>query len=162
MVSKARFSILQNGIERHLQIESPLSFFQTRFLYKSKHTLFEGGRRIGFISSRNGGLVYRGVVPFSNDELSILFDFISTCESTLNQSLPPSFGFGIELNNNLSYCEVLIKDGLYDIWFDGKIAARLSLDGSCHWVQLMGANLKKEVVKTITDRVEAHFSKLLK
>jgi len=159
MISKVGYTIIQNGIERDIQIESVLYFFRKKYNYKSKHILFEDEKQIGVITVKKDHWIYSGNTSFSKEELTDLFDFITSYESAFNKIILPSFGFGIELDNNITYCEVLFRDGPYDIWFDGKIAARIDQDDNCRWVQLMGATLRKKVIKVITDRIEAHFSR---
>jgi hypothetical protein len=157
MIEKTGYLLSTGKQERYIQIESLLIFFHERFISAGKHHIIEGEYNIGTISINEQVWSYSGLETLSDAEREELFDFIKHYQYTIKREIVQSFGLALELDNNLTYCEVLFKDGAYDICFDGKTVGRINQDENHQWIQTEGSTLSDLTVQTITNRLEEYY-----
>lgn|GEM_PF-1703492 len=157
MVEKTGYLLIDGKNERYIQIESELLFYHGRYISAGKHNIIEGNSNIGTITINEGVWSYDGMETLCEIEKSQLFEFIKNHKYILGREIVTSFGFGLELNDNMTYCEVLFKNGPYNICFDGKAVAQIDQDENFQWVQLQGEPLSDVVMETITRRLEDYY-----
>lgn len=157
MIEKTGYLLSSGKQERYIQIESLLIFCHEKFISAGKHHIIEGEHNIGTISINDHLWSYSGLETLGDPEREELFDFINHHQYTIEREIVQSFGFGLELENNLTYCEVLFKEGAYDICFDGKTVGRIDQDENHQWIQTEGNALPALTVQTITSRLEEYY-----
>lgn len=158
MIYRTGYSLKSTGSERYIQIETILAFYEQKFMNTGKHLLFEDENYIGDITSFNNEWVCTGLTNFSEVEKDEILTFLKQYKSPEQESRSSEFGFGIEREDNITYCEVILKNHLYDIWFDGSKAGRITQDKQWKWVQLLGTAIPASVLKEISQRIEDHYS----
>lgn len=157
MIEKTGILLTSGKDERYIQIESLLIFCHEKFISSGKHHIIEGENNIGVISINDNLWSYSGLETLSDSEKEELFDFINHHQYMIEKEIVQSFGFGLALDDNLTYCEVLFKDQAYDISFDGKTVARIDQDENHQWIQTQGKLLPDSIIQTITNRLEEYY-----
>ncbi|QEC74719.1 hypothetical protein [Mucilaginibacter ginsenosidivorax] len=69
----------------------------------------------------------------------------------------PVIGFGLEYGSRLIYCEAVMKDGHYDVLFDGKWMASIAYNDHWDWMLDSGMILPEETIAEIGLRIESHY-----
>jgi len=158
MVHRTGYLLKKAGGERYIQVETILIFYKQEFISTGKHLLFENEAFIGHITVSDGEYLAKGLAVLSEEEKAELIRFLMLFTPPLYDPPASQFGFGIELDENLTYCEVVLANDLYEIWYDAKLTAKLYQDEHFRWKQFSGERLQPSVVREITDRIEAHYS----
>ena len=157
MVHRTGYMLKGDG-KRYSQVETILLFYRQKFVSSGKHLLFENETFIGNLTVRDGENVFNGVATLTDEEKAELLVYLKAFMPPDCDAHAPQFGFGIQLEGNLTYCEVLQQNDLYEIWYDGKPVAELSQNEQFSWQQVSGQHLAPSVFREITERIEGHYS----
>ena len=158
MVHRTGYLFKKGDHERYIQVETILIFYKQEFISTGKHLLFEDETFIGHITASDGEYVTKGLAVLSEQEKAELILFLTLFKPPLYDPPASQFGFGIERDGNLTYCEVVLKKDLYEIWYDAELIAKLYQDEHFRWKQFSGERLQPSIVREITDRIQAHYS----
>ena len=70
----------------------------------------------------------------------------------------PSIGFGITYGNEIKYCEAIMADTSYDIYFNGEWIASVAHNDSFEWMQDSGTILPQSIIDEIGLKIESHYN----
>lgn len=153
MVHKTGY-LLKNDGERYIQVETIFVFYRQAFVSAGKHLLFEEETYMGNFTVLDGAYTFKGSTVLTEGQKAELIAYLKDLKPPVFDAQPSQFGFGIELDGNLTYCEVILSNDLYEIWYDGKLVAKLYQDEWFTWIQASGEPLPPSVVGEITGRIE--------
>lgn len=66
----------------------------------------------------------------------------------------PSFGFGIGYGDGLMYCEVIMDQSSYDVYFNSRWMMTLTYTEDFSWIQAAGIILPQAIAVEIGLRIE--------
>lgn len=159
MIYRTGFILSNNGLERYIQVETILAFYEQQFISTGKHLLFEDEMFIGNVTLNNDVYTLRGFENFDAAAKADIESFLRKLTVPHQQELISAFGFGIQSADELIFCEVILKDkGTYTVWMNGSQIAELTQDSQCKWHQLTGEKLRPSVFREITERVEGYYN----
>lgn len=158
MIYRTGYSLKSSGTERYIQVETILAFYEQKFINTGKYLLFEDESFIGEINSLNNVWICTPLENFNEAEKEEILTSLKHLKLPEQEARPTEFGFGIDRAENITYCEVVLKNHLYDIWFDGAKVARLGQDQQRNWVQLSGNSIPTSIIEEISQRIEDHYS----
>ncbi len=70
----------------------------------------------------------------------------------------PVIGFGIDYGGELKYCEAIMQETSYDIYFDREWIASIIHDDNWNWQLAAGAILPQSIINEIGLRIESHYN----
>ena len=70
----------------------------------------------------------------------------------------PVIGFGIDYAGELKYCEAIMQDTSYDIYFDHEWIASIIHDDNWDWRLASGSILPQSIINEIGLRIESHYN----
>ncbi|GAA4919728.1 hypothetical protein [Mucilaginibacter defluvii] len=159
MIYRTGFTLNDNGIERYIQVETILAFYEQQFVNTGKHLLFEDEMFIGNVTLDNVAYTLLGFDNFDDAAKAAIKKFLKELIVPHQQELMSAFGFGIQSADELIFCEVILKDkGIYTVWMNGSQVAELTQDSKCNWQQLTGEKLRSSVFREITEKVEGYYN----
>jgi hypothetical protein len=68
----------------------------------------------------------------------------------------PVIGFGIDYGNEIKYCEAIMADTSFDIYFNGEWIASIEHNDHFNWMQASGAILPQATIDEIGLKIESH------
>lgn len=158
MIHRTGFLMANEGSERYIQVETNLVFYQEEYITTGKFLLFEDDVFIGSIHLNDNGFGLRELKHLTLAETKQLIQYLRDYTLPGQAACASSFGFGLEVKHNLVYCEILVKDHIYHVWFDGIHTAKLHQNENFGWIQMQPQLLPVTVLKEISDRIEDHYS----
>ena len=69
----------------------------------------------------------------------------------------PVIGFGIAYGGEMIFCEAMMEEHSYEIYFDGKWMASLEHTDQLDWIQASGIILPHAIIEEIGERIESHY-----
>lgn len=157
MVHKTGYLLKTDG-ERYIQVETIFVFYRQAFICAGKHLLFEEETFMGNFTVSEGIYSFKGSKSLTEGQKAELIVYLKDIKPPVFDAHAPQFGFGIQLDENLTYCEVIVNNEFYEIWYDAKPVAKLYQDEQYNWMQVSGKDLPPNVVREITGRIEDHYS----
>jgi hypothetical protein len=158
MVYRTGLLLQKESIERYIQVETILAFYKQQFINTGKHLLFEDETFIGNATLTNDQYTLNGFDKFDQEEKDNIITFLKVLVVPQQQALTSAFGFGLQFNGELIYCEVILNAGLYEIWFNNINIAVLSQNAKCIWLQVTGEALPLSILRHITKRIESYYN----
>lgn len=157
MVYRTGYVLIQSDSEHYIQVETELTFYRQKFVSTGKYLLFEDEDFIGDFVIQERNWACTGMSRFSNEEKDEILAFIKTIK-VHPKNCSSSFGFGLQLDDNIIYCEIIVKHNVYEIWFDGVSVAKIYQDEQYNWLQVLGKPLPVAAINDIAKRIENHYS----
>lgn len=68
-----------------------------------------------------------------------------------------SLGFGLDYADELFYCEVQATEDSYELFFDSKPVASITLNIYFRWMLCSGAIIPQSIIDEIGIRIESYF-----
>lgn len=160
MVYRTGLLLQKGSVERYIQVETILAFYKQQFINTGKHLLFEDETFIGNATLTNDQYSLNGFDNFDQAEKDNIRAFLKDIIVPNQQALPSAFGFGLQFKGELTYCEVILNAGLYEIWFNNINIAVLSQNVKCIWLQVSGEAMPISILRNITTRIENYYNQL--
>lgn len=160
MVYRTGYLLSISGFEKYIQIESILAYYEQQYISTGKHLLYEDETFIGNVTILDGHYVFNVSNDFSTKAKSEIANYLKTLVIPHQPELTSAFGFGLQQSKELTFCEVILKAGQYEVWFNGSFAALLSQNDKCIWLQVSGKTLLPSILREIISRIESHYNQL--
>ncbi len=160
MIYRTGYLMNSNGFERYIQIESILAYYEQQYICTGKHLLYEEEIFIGNVTIMDGQYVFKGLDKFDTEAKNEIENYLQTLVIPHQPELVSAFGFGLQQNQELTYCEVILNSGQYEVWFNGKFAAVLSQNDRCIWLQVSGETMLPSVLREVVGRIENYYNQL--
>lgn len=158
MVYRTGVLISDNGVDRYIQVETILAYYQQQYITTGKHLAYEDETFIGNVIIEDQRCTFNGFGDFSQQALADIQAYLLQLIIPQQQDLAAAFGFGLQLHTDLILCEVILNTGLYEVWFDGRKVAGLSQNERCSWQQVAGERLLPSLIREITRRIENYYN----
>ena len=160
MVYRTGYLLSFDGFEKYIQIESILAYYEQQYISTGKHLLYEDETFIGNVTILDGHYVFNVSNDFSAKAKSEIANYLKTLVIPHQPELTSAFGFGLQQSEELTFCEVILKAGQYEVWFNGSFTALLSQNDKCIWLQVSGEKLLPSVLREVIGRIENHYNQL--
>jgi hypothetical protein len=157
MIYRTGLLLKKYNVERYIQVETILAYYNQQYINTGKHMLYEDESFIGNIVVSGETCSFSGFIDFEQYEKDDIENFLKGLIIPVQQDLPSAFGFGLQLNTQLTYCEVILNGGLYEIWIDGVSIAVLTQNSKCNWLQVSGEIILPSVLRKITKQIENYY-----
>ncbi|QJD95490.1 hypothetical protein HH214_06180 [Mucilaginibacter robiniae] len=157
MLHRTGYSVYDQGNSKYIQVETVLVFYREKFIISGKHMLFEDTALIGNMSYTDNGLSMSGLERLTQSERLQLVAHIKNYVAPDQASCAPTFGFGLQIKDNVVYCEIIVTDHIYHVWFDGKKVGKLTQNERFNWLQMQSELLPAGTLREISDRIEKHY-----
>jgi len=69
----------------------------------------------------------------------------------------PTIAFGLTYAGELIFCEVVMHEHHYELFFDGEPKGTIEHDDNWQWIQVSGSLLSLGVIKEIGFRIESYY-----
>lgn len=158
MVYRTGLLLKKYNVERYIQVETILAYYKQQYINTGKHVLYEDESFIGNIIVSGETCSFSGFIDFKQYEKDDIENFLKCLIIPVQPDLPSAFGFGLQQNNQLTYCEVILNGGLYEIWIDGVSIAVLTQNSKCNWLQVSGEIIQPSVLRKITKQIENYYN----
>lgn len=157
MVYRTGFLLSRHGMDRYIQVETILTYYEQQYISTGKHLLYLNEKFIGNVTFGDEQYAYNGLQNFDTEDKQQIGAFLSELIIPRQPDLALAFGFGLQQDEALFFCEVIMNVGLYEIWLNGANVAVLCQDPKCNWRQLSGTSLTASVLREITHRIENYY-----
>lgn len=158
MVYRTGFLLISPSVDRYIQVETILTYYERQYISTGKHLLYLDEEFIGNVTFGSEQYTYNGLNDFDPEERNRIGDFLSALIIPKQPELDLSLGFGLQQDQELIYCEVLLNAGLYEVWLNGANVAVLCQDPKCNWLHVSGEKLKPSLLREITNRIENYYN----
>jgi len=158
MIYRTGLLLRKHNIERYIQVETILAYYNQKYINTGKHLLYEDESFIGNIIVSDEACSFSGFIDFDQYEKDDIENFLNCLIIPVQPDLPNAFGFGLQQNDQLTYCEVILNGGLYEIWIDGVSIAILVQNSKCNWLQVSGAIILPSVLRRIIYQIESYYN----
>lgn len=158
MVYRTGFLLNTDGKDRYIQVETILAYYEQQYISTGKHMLYLNEEFIGNVTFGDDTYTYNGLQDFNTGDKKQISDFLSALVIPKQPELALAFGFGLQQDDALIFCEVILNAGLYEIWLNGTNVAVLSQDPKCNWFQVSGDSIQPSKLREITRRIEGYYN----
>lgn len=157
MIHRTGFLMTDGGTERYIQVETNLVFYRGKYISSGEHLLFEDNTFIGNIHVNDNGFALKDLKNLTVGETKSLIYYLKNYTLPVQDSCTSNFGFGLEIKHSLIYCEVLVREHIYHVWFDSIHVAKLSQNENLSWIQMQSKLLPVTMLKEVSERIEKHY-----